>query len=94
MNQLEELRQAHSVLTNALRNLRADLTANRLLNDAMLIAMTANARAALEANFQTLSERWLAGALAHSKDPTDQTVHATQRAIDQIRERLQKLPMS
>jgi hypothetical protein len=74
------------------RNLRADLTAARMLQDAMLIAMTAGARRALEQNFHTLSEQWLAGALAHSQ--ADETVNAVQRSVDHVKARLAALPHS
>lgn len=91
MDDIEDLRRAHDALVDLVRNLRADVTAHRMLNDAMLIAMSGNARQALEHNFAHLSEQWLAGALARSTDPSDRTVHAVQRSVEHIRARLGEL---
>ena len=94
MNKIDELRDKHDALIELMRNLRADLTAHRILSDALIIAMSAPMRATVRHNVQQLSERWLAGALANSTDPTDKTVHAVQRSVDHLLLRLDQLPAS
>jgi hypothetical protein len=93
MNRIEALQQQHNLLVDLVRNLRADVVANGLLHDAMIIAMDAPIRATMRHNVQQLGERWIAGALANSKDPTDRTVHSVQRAIGQLLERFDHLPV-
>ena len=73
-------------------NLRADLVAQRLLMDSMIIAMTPAARAALKHNFRHLSEQWISGALAHAQ--SDETVHSVQRSVDHLATLLDSLPHS
>lgn len=79
-------------LQERVQNMRADLMAQRMLIDAMLIAMTPNAREALQHNFLQLSERSIAGALANVQ--SEEGVQALQRAVDQTKQRLQHLPRS
>jgi hypothetical protein len=93
MNRIESLQQHHNLLTDVVRNLRADLVATGLLNDALIIAMDGSMRATVRHNLQQLGERWIAGALANSEDPTDRTVHAVQRSIGMLVDRLDKLPV-
>lgn len=81
-------------LETRVRNLRADLTMYRVLIDAMLIAMTPNARAVLKQNFQTLSEQCIAAALGYSGGLEDATVHALQRAAGMLQDTLDRLPAS
>lgn len=75
-----------------LHNLRADLIAQRILMDAIVIAMTPNARDVLLHNFSHLSEQSVAGALATVR--SEEGVEALQRAIEQTKLRLQHLPRS
>lgn len=82
------------VLAQRMINLRADLTAQRMLQDAMLISMTGATRTALAHNFGQLSERWMADYLAQSTSATDDTVYAVQRSIDHVALRLRELPHS
>lgn len=79
-------------LQTRVQNMRADLMAQRMLIDAMLIAMTPKAREALQHNFLQLSEQSIAGALGQVQ--SEEGLQALQRAVDQTKQRLQHLPRS
>lgn len=91
---MNELLEKHQLLVANARNLRADLMAHSVLVDALLIAMTAKQRAAIAHNVQHLSENMLSNFLAQSQDPTDQALHALQRSMANLQERLARLPSS
>lgn len=94
MNEIDQIRAEIETLRKGLLNMRADLAAYRMLTSASLIAMTGNARNALQQNFRTLSEQAMAAGLANSRSTDDSTLHAMQAAIDRVSSMLADLPSS
>mgnify|MGYP000597290191 CR=1 FL=1 len=88
----DELLAAHQVLVDRCRNMRADMSAQGLLLDALVIAASPASRATIESTVQQLSERYMAMYLARSTDPSDRSIDAVQQALDRLGDRLQVLP--
>lgn len=79
-------------LKTRVQNMTAEQMTQRMLIDALIIAMTPNAREAVEHNFSQLSERSIATALANAK--SEEGVAALQRTVQMTLLRLQNLPRS
>lgn len=90
--QLRELVSVVETLRNGLVNMRADLQADRFLVDALLMRQSLGERTATAQAFGSLSERWIAGFLANSRDPSDAALAAIQRSVEHAALRLASLP--
>ena len=88
MDNFEELLQAHQHLVGLSRNMRADINATGLLLDALLTSLPTETRATVAAQFELLSERYVASLLATSTDPQDDSLKAMTAALDRMELRL------
>lgn len=91
---VQELAAQVERLRASMLNMRADLFAYRVFVSGSIIAMTPAARATLLHNVQALGERALSQGLATSRDPSDETLHAMQAALDRVVQQLRELPSS
>lgn len=92
MNDGESLQTQVENLRAKMQRLRADLAAYGVFSDALIIAMSPNARSALEANLEILGEAAVASTLAHSQSADDSSVHDLQAALDRLKAQLARLP--
>lgn len=92
MDDIERLRAEVNSMRKAMVNIRADLTAYRIVLNASFIAMSAQTRRGLRTQVEEMGERVIADGLARSSTPDDM-IHALQAAFARVHRMLDGRPL-